>query len=143
MTKQLKDLLPSLIKKEEHWQYTLLQQWSSIIGNLSTHVCLEKIQNDTLILGVYDACWMQELYMLSGLLIDTINKNLDQPRIKHLRFKRIAPRVPKQVTPLPSAPPSKPVVLTQREQKALDGIQDAHLREALQLFLIRCYKEKK
>jgi hypothetical protein len=143
MTKQLKDLLPSLIRKEENWQFMLLQQWNSIVGNLGTHVCLEKIHNDTLILGVYDACWMQELYMLSGLLIDTINKNLDQPRIKHLRFKRIAPRAPKQVTSIPTTPLLKPIVLTPREQKALDGIHDAQLREALQHFLIRCYKEKK
>jgi|SRR5579871_3580716 len=143
MTKQLKDLLPSLIKKEHHWQRMLLQQWSSIIGNLSTHVCLQKIHNDTLILGVYDACWMQELYMLSGLLIDTINKNLDQPRIKHLRFKIIAPRTLKKIISVPTTPPCKPIILTPREQRALDGIQDAQLREALQHFLIRCYKEKK
>jgi hypothetical protein len=136
--------LHSIVKPEEQWKITLLTNWNTILGTLSTKVCLEKIQGDTLLLGVYDSCWMQELYLLSGLLIATINQNLDQPRIKHLRFKKIVPRARKK-----NAPAQQPVVttpiqvtLTTRQQEALATVKDPHLRHALQQFLIRCYKEK-
>lgn len=80
--------------------------------------------------------------MLSPLLIKMINKNLDQPRIKALRFKT---RGTKNVTPekkkverllKPTAP------LTSRELAALEKIGDAQLKEALKGFLKRCQQEK-
>jgi hypothetical protein len=143
MTKQLKHFLPTFVKTDDSWQLQLLSNWDKIVGNLKTRVTLEKITADTLVIGVYDACWMQELYLLSPLLLNTINQNLDQPRIKQLRFKRAVARKqkkvitteqPEPVTALPS--------LTAKEQAALATIKDPHLRYALHQFLIRCHKEK-
>ncbi|HZW61372.1 MAG TPA: DciA family protein [Candidatus Babeliales bacterium] len=143
MAKQIKNFLPTLIKADDSWQIQLLSNWEKIIGNLKTRITLEKIAADTLFIGVFDACWMQELYLLSPILLNTINQNLDQPRIKHLRFKRAVAKKqkqrapdeqPKQVVSLPS--------LTTKEKTALATIKDPQLREALHQFLIRCHKEK-
>lgn len=89
MTKEIKNVLSLILANHANWKIHLLNNWSTILGPLSSKVYLEKIQEDTLILGVQDSCWLQELYLLSGMLIKTINQTLDQPRIKHLRFKTI------------------------------------------------------
>src|SRR5579872_5324196 len=85
----LKDILQSLIHPEKNWKTDLLYKWNEIIGPLHTKVRIEKILDDTLILGVFHSCWMQELYLLSPLLIKTINEKLDQPYIKQIRFKQV------------------------------------------------------
>ena len=87
MTRPLKDFIHTFIQKHNDWKIKLAQEWESTLGQLSAHVTLEKIDNDTAILGVYDSCWMQELYLLSPLLLKTINTTLDQPYIKQQRRK--------------------------------------------------------
>lgn len=139
----LKSFLPTFVKPSNSWQLQLLNNWPTIVGNLATKVTLEKIEKDTLVIGVYDACWMQELYLLSPLLIDTINQNLDQPRIKHLRFKRAVVKKKNSHSTTKegfSALPQR--LLTARERAALEKIKDPQLRNALQQFLMRCHKEK-
>jgi hypothetical protein len=88
---------------------------------------------------------MQELYLLSSTLLETINRNLDQPRIKQVRFKLIGKKEQKKQTG--TAPPykdePKTITLTPTELKALERITDSDLRTALQSFLIRCYQEKR
>ena len=141
MAKQLKDFLPPLIQNNDTWQLKLLSNCDTIIGNLKNKVRLEKIQNDTLVLGVYDACWMQELYLLTPLLLTTINQNLDQPRIKHLRFKR---SVAKKAQAKSAVKPQKvepKIHLTPKQKAALEQIEDPQLARALHDFLIRCHKE--
>ena len=73
---------------QNSWKHELLQNWHTIFGNLGTKITLEKIYDTTIVLGVYDSCWMHELYLLSPLLVDKINENLDQHRIKQVRFKQ-------------------------------------------------------
>jgi len=89
MALRLKELLHTLIHPEKNWKTNLLYQWHDIIGSLHSKVRIEKIYDDTLILGVFHSCWMQELYLLSPLLIKTINEKLDQPHIKQIRFKHV------------------------------------------------------
>lgn len=142
MIKDLKTLFHALLPNNENWKVQLLSNWDTILGNLKTKVHLEKIYDDTLVLGVYDSCWMQELYLLSDMLIKKINEKLDQPRIKHLRFKKIGVQK-KNSTSRSYAPPinTKKVVLNAHEKKALEALSDPQLREALEKFLIRCYQE--
>jgi hypothetical protein len=131
------------MQPRETWQSTLICSWDSLLGNLGAHVQLEKIEADTLVLGVYDACWMQELYLMSPMLIATINQKLDRPRIKHLRFKRAVTR--KRSIPRTTEPATRPthhVVLQPTEKAALQKIKDPQLGLAMEQFLIRCYKEK-
>ncbi len=143
MAHQLKKLLPNIFSKHKDWKFQLLSNWPSIVGNLETHVRLEKIDNETLVLSVQDSCWLQELYLLSPLLIRTINKTLDQPYVKHLRFKTAGVQYKKNKTHKKEATREyKKVVLTKTEEEALHNIQDTQLKEVLRSFLIRCYQER-
>lgn len=141
MIKNIKDLLPALLKTD-NWKLTLLSQWHTIFGPLSSKVHLEKIHEDTLVLGVQDSCWLQELYLLSPLLLKTINETLDQPRIKQLRFKTIGIVKQKPIVSPKKVTIKKEVVLTQEERIVLKNIKDPQLEHALKNFLIRCYQER-
>jgi hypothetical protein len=143
MTKSIKDLLPTLLLEKNNWKFTLLNSWQDIFGTLSSKVHLEKIQEDTLVLGVLDSCWLQELYLLSPVLLRTINKTLDQPRIKHLRFKTIGVKKEKAPTVLKKKQTQQVVIqLTASEQKALQLMKDQQLGQALKNYLLRCHREK-
>lgn len=143
MAQHIKTILSSILTQSHDWRLALLRDWPTIVGDLAGHLFLEKIDNDTLILRVEDACWMHELYMLSPLLLKTINKKLDQPRIKKLRFKqkgidkkRVTTSKPQQHKGL-----TEPVISAQ-ESRALVTIKDPQLQMALKQFLYRCQREK-
>lgn len=142
MPKHVHTFLSSLIPNQENWKVHLLSNWQTIMGKLHTKVQLEKIYDDTLILGVHNAAWLQELYLLSPMLLATINQTLDQPRIKHLRFKQAGTRIDQRKKSNAPIKQHTNVILTQEEQAALHTMKDPHLRDALKAFLIRCYQEK-
>ena len=143
MAKEIKNLVPLILRPGDNWKLTLLSSWHTIFGSLSDKVSLEKITEDTLVLGVQDSCWLQELYLLSAMLIKTINQQLDQPRIKNLRFKTVGIKkiltAPKQTKTMWKM---RLVTLNEKENRALTLIKDEQLALALKSFLIRCYQEK-
>jgi hypothetical protein len=140
MTRPLKDFIHLFVRNQQDWKIKLAQEWQAILGPLSAHVTLEKVDNDTAILGVYDSCWMQELYLLSPLLLKTINTTLDQPHIKQLRFKK-AERKHQETEPQKRHYIPKQIRLTAKEEHALKLVHDESLRSVLKRFLIRCYQE--
>jgi hypothetical protein len=143
MSKEIKNLLPLILTQQNNWKFDLLNNWHTIFGPLSSKVYLEKIQEDTLILGVQDSCWLQELYLLSAMLLKTINQTLDQPRIKHLRFKTIGiKKEKKQNNHIKKERCVLPVTFSAYEDQALKEIKDPELQRALKDFLVRCYQEK-
>lgn len=137
-------IIPHLFDQEHQWKYQLLSNWRNIFGKMSDKLYLERINNDVLILAVYDACWMQELYSLSPLLLDTINKIFDKPYIKQLRFKRAGIRPKKEIksTGYEKHITYTPHTLTYQEERALASVKDAQLAKALHDFLSRCYSEQ-
>ena len=145
MPKRLAELLSSVLHTSESWKHQLLRNWSEILGPLADKVCLQKVYNKTLVLSVQDSCWLQEMHLLSPVLLKTINKTLDQPHINQLRFTLAGK--PKKKTAskknIPQSIPHKNVRLTPREKKTLAAIGDTELRHALKGFLVRCYQEKK
>lgn len=142
MTLYLKDLLPSLINPKKNWKTDLLYRWREIIGSLHNKVRIEKIYDDTLILGVFHSCWMQELYLLSPLLIKTINEKLDQPYIKQIRFKHVdLKKNKKNASEVITTPRKKEILLTKEDERTLAKIADPTLRDVLRAFRIRCYQE--
>ena len=146
MTSHIKTLLqPLLQSKEQPWKIKLLQKWPQIVGPLARKVVIEKIYQELIVLGVYDSCWMQELYLLSPTLLQVINQNLDQPRMKQVRFKLIGKTEHKKKKSIAKNHTNdvQPIKLTPTEQNALNSITDPHLRSALKAFLVRCYREKK
>lgn len=142
MATYLKELLNNLINPEKNWKTDLLYRWNDIVGSLHTKVRIEKINDDILILGVFHSCWMQELYLLSPLLIKTINEKLDQPHIKEIRFKHIGVKKNKKNNITPTIlKKKKDIVLTKDDERTLAKIADPILRDALKAFRIRCYQE--
>lgn len=142
MPELIKQFLKNYLSQNTHWKALLLQNWPSIIGDLGNRVTLEKIQDDLLVLGVTDSSWLQELYVLSPVILQTINGNLDQPRIKRLRFKQLGRKKKNQHTPeYTSKKIETDVTFKKKEQEALNAIEDDQLRTALKKFLIRCYQE--
>jgi len=143
MAKSLKQLLPTILKCNESWKLELLTNWPNIIGSLKTKVFIEKIQDSCLVLSVSDSCWLQELYLLSPLLLKTINQKLDRPRIKRLRFKQAGIKKRKKTLSIQKKRKlNKVVTLSAQEEKALEKIEDLELSKQLKKFLIRCYQEK-
>jgi hypothetical protein len=146
MTRPLRDFLRIILPSasDHEWKVKLLQSWTSIMGNLASKVRLEKIEEESLTLGVFDACWMQELYLLTPMLLATINQKLDRPRIKQLRFKRVGIYACAHVQPQKKRSPITTTMrpLTRREEQALSKIADVQLCNALRSFLQRCNREK-
>jgi CRISPR/Cas system endoribonuclease Cas6 (RAMP superfamily) len=141
MTFSLKDLLLTIICPKKNWKIFLLYNWNEIIGALHTKVRIEKIYDDTLILSVFHSSWMQELYLLSPLIIKTINEKLEQPYIKQIRFKQSSIKKKRSEKQKNEMFYKKNVQLTKKEEYILTKITDPTLREALKAFRIRCYRE--
>lgn len=143
MAHKIEELIDKILAHDQSWHRDLIRNWNTIIGPLHSKVQLEKIEDSLLILGVYDSCWMQELYLLTPLLLRTINQKLDQPRIKQLRFKTVGRRHKKtEAQSRQIVKKHTVVVLNKHEQEALNNIKDPQLQEALKQFLMRCYQEK-
>ncbi len=139
--KELHTLLCHLVQKsptKANWKLYLIQNWAEIMGSLHQRVSLEQVYEQNVVLGVHDSSWMQELYLMSRLIIQKINSTLDQPRITSVRFKATGikkERIQKQIH-VPTQ--QTPLVLTTKEQKALNAIQDPLLRQALEELYKKC-----
>ncbi len=144
MFKSLKTVLAATIGQPQCWKRKLLAEWPTIVGTLHSRMNLEKVYDDTLIIGVYDSSWLNELYLLSHVLIKTINQALEKPYIKKVRFKHVVPlpsSAGKKIPEKKEAPTRVKITLNSYEAQALLKIKDEEMRTALHLFLSRC-KEK-
>lgn len=142
MAHHVKTLLQNLIRTEKSWKLQLLEKWPIIMGSLHDKVTIEKLTDDMIVLGVYDSCWLQEMYLLSDLLLTTINKNLENHHIKTIRFKQAGIKQKKNSIATPMSVFEQPVALRSHEEQALARITDPVLASALKNFLVRCYREK-
>jgi hypothetical protein len=142
MTKSLHELVASCLPAD-NWRFTLMKEWPTIFGPFSNRVSFETVHEDTMVLGVADACLMQELYLLSPLIVSTIQKTIGTLHIKKVRLKRIdSVTHQKQRNPMKKSRIPKSVSLTRAELHALECITDAELKEALRSYCIRCHQER-
>ena len=147
MAFHIKQLLQCLLPKQSDWKQVLLEHWPAIIGPLYVRVSIETIHEDQLVLGVQDSCWLQELYVLSPIIIKHVNQKLDSPRIKKIRFKqvnryvgRITARESKAI--FSSVNVTKQIQLNATERGVLERVEDPDLQAVLISYLIRCYRER-
>lgn len=146
MAYSIADVIQSISKNYDAlWKYRLLDQWPTIIGDLNTNIMLQKITNDSVILGVHDSCWLTELYHLSPLLLNLINKSLEKPHIKKIHFRLIARKNPSlheknngDITPIYQ---QTPIILTHKEQSAANTVADNDLKLLLISYRNRCQKK--
>lgn len=139
MSRPIKELLHTFMQPSDNWQIRLVQHWHTIFGDLSRHITCQKIEHATITLGVYDSCWMQELYALTPTLLTAINAALDAPHITQIRFKKVMRPIKKTAPTLHKTPcmvPDKP--LSTAEKQALAQVRNEELRAALKKFLLRC-----
>ena len=139
----INQVLNGFFKQQDTWKHYLMANWKTIMGPISLHTRIEKIDQDTLIIGVSDSVWMQELYTLSQVILNKINHALDQPYLKKIRFKSASKKnfyKKSEKIPLQRIWPKHR--LTHKEKRALKSIQDQELSYALEQFLMRCYQVK-
>lgn len=142
MVKALHELVATCLPTD-NWRFTLMKEWPTLFGPFSDRVTLEAVRDNTMILGVADSCLMQELYLLSPLIVETIQKTVGTSVIKQVRLKRTDGIMrQKKYTQLPTYTPKKQVSLTRAELHALELINDTELKEALRNYCIRCHQER-
>lgn len=140
--KHIKDCLPHIAvsNHQKNWKFQLMHQWATIMGTLVSKVSIYKIYNDSIILGVSDSGWMQELYLLSNLIKQKINAVLDKPRIETIRFHYVTNNKAAKTAAINfEAPVAAERLLTTREKKALEKIHDPELSQALARLLQKCH----
>ena len=89
MSKQIGTILETIIPEKHQWKIKLFGCWKTIAGNLNDKVRIEKIENNSLTLGVCHATWAQELFFLSPMIKKKINNILQENKIKKIHFKSI------------------------------------------------------
>lgn len=133
-------LLNSLLKTDNDWRLRLVKEWPVIIGDLHSKMRLEKVVDDTIVIGVYDSHWMQELFMLSRTILRTINIKLGNEEVKQIRFTLATAQKkslkPKKITETRES--LNVLRLSQQQSAALGTIKDLDLQQSLQKILQRC-----
>ncbi len=127
--------------KEHYWKFLLMSKWQQIMGNLACKVFILKIQKKTIVLGVSDSCWMQELNLLSELLKEKINTILGANHIETIKLRySIGNKKNVQKKDNSISLPTVSKKLTKQELEALERIQDQELAQALLGFLQKCHQ---
>lgn len=143
MNKPLKNLLESIISPESDWKISLLSRWQEVVGGLKTKVRLEKISDDTLVIGVYDSAWMQEIFMLSNVILQKVQKVVGKDKIKKIRFKLVDEK--KLFQYINKSNPNnldKIFKIEPKFKRALENIKDTQLQTALEKYLVQCLNNK-
>lgn len=133
-------IINSMLGCSRNWKFQLVTNWPTIVGSLATRMHIEKIEHDSIIIGVCDSAWLQELYMLSDVLLQKINQSLPSPYIKKIIFKHAYiqhKKIHRHITTKQKSTHTEQP-LTERERNALASIHDPELSNALHQFLIRC-----
>lgn len=136
MEQHISNLVQNLFLRYDDWRFTLIKSWPSIFGPLSQHTRLEKVDGSTLIIGVYDPHWMQELHLLSPTLIASVNNHLQKQVVTNVKFKLAqrkvhTPPIIKKNTAAPEHAQAPLIKLNTHQQQALVDIKDPELKKAL------------
>jgi len=140
MAIQLKELISNLLNVHGDWHISILENWDQIVGYLSKYTYVCSIKNDTIFLGVFESVWMQELFLMSDNLIDSINDFIGSEKIKHVRLKLMPKRVQRKMKEKAVTVCYKSRLalrLTDTQELALSTIKDEELKKFLVNFLER------
>ena len=142
--KHIEQAINSFFQKSndnQYWKVNLLQNWENIVGSIASKAIIHKIYKDSITLGVYELCWMQELYILSPIIQKKINDFLGSEEIKTIRFR--SAKVLNDASSLKNKKreikeiPNK--ILSAKEQAIILSIKDPELAESLKLLLQKCH----
>lgn len=88
----IKSILLTILSSNPHipkWHFVLFTEWNIIAGTLKDDITIIKIQESTLIIGVYNIHLMYQLHIISGNMIESINKKLNNRYISDIQFRQI------------------------------------------------------
>ena len=140
MAFSLHDLVATIVgEDQDDWRKRLMKEWPTIVGNLHQRMRLERVMNETAVIGVYEIHWMQELYMISDMIVSTINQKLGGVYVHKIRFvvaDKAHERKEKKRAVLAAACRQKSLAAPQKA--ALTKIQDQKLKEALSQLWSQC-----
>jgi len=145
MAEHVKHYLTSYLSQNaDTWAVSLLRDWEIILGKLAIRMRLEKIQGQTLIIGVYDVHWMHELFLLSRCIIKTINDYLGTAHVEQLKFvmarkKQTKNKKTKTITDISHN--YKKTITVQQKSYLENNIHDHELRTLLKKLLQECVSE--
>ncbi|MCL4360765.1 DUF721 domain-containing protein [Candidatus Dependentiae bacterium] len=151
MSNSIKNILNKFVHQNDD-KFTLFKNWHEISGQLNTKIRLEKIYDDTCIIGVNDSAWMQELHLMSKLIISKINKVLNEHSsekklIKNLRFKLVEQKKIKEdknnFKSLISNIPEKDETISEDIKSELEKIKDSELKKSIESYLLICLRNSK
>jgi hypothetical protein len=146
--KQLTQLLDHLlVRAQQDWQLKLRAEWATIMGDLSRRARLERINDTTVVIGVYDSHWMHELHALSRMMLQRMNSALSSAYPPGFTLKSVrcvwvhaaAPRkraVPTQVREHRAVKPSAQAL------KRVEKLSSTGLQDSLIAYYVRCKQEK-
>lgn len=126
--------------QEHYWKFLIMSKWNEIMGPVASKVSICKIHKNTIILGVSDSSWMQELHLLSTLIKEKINKLLESDRIEIIKLKYVGDIQKGPYKKKRTALTHEKYQLTAKEQAVLVDIKDPELSEALIGFLQKCHQ---
>jgi len=112
--------------------FTLLRAWNDIMGRIADQTRLETLDGSTLVIGVYQPQWMQELHFCSQMIRDRVNAYVEAEVVQMVRFKLVTQRSRsqrkhrKEVSKRQQAP-----AMGQKQQQVLHSIHDEQLRSIL------------
>lgn len=146
MPKQIGSYLTTIIPQEHQWKIRLFSHWNNIIGKLKTKVRIEKINNNSLTLGVCHPTWAHELFLLSPTIKQKINTILKENKIKTIQFKAVdfsertyhSNKTNRYASI--SNYETQECCLSITESTNLEQIKNFELRSAITKFHIRCKK---
>ena len=140
MAQHILAALDTVLPTQQTWRLQILQQWPTIIGNLSGKVKLHKVDDHSVVLSVTHPGLAHELLMLTDLIREKINAVIGRPQIKAIHFRnfhRKSTRPKPQPISRPTAPTQR-ATLNNTEQQMLATIENEELRAALSSFYRTC-----
>lgn len=135
----LAECLNTALPRSDDWQTSLARGWTTAVGELATHMRLEQIRGNLLIIGVYDSHWISELFMLAPRIVQEINGFLGGSYVAQIRFV-LANQTVKQTSSQPRKKmrdfrePISAMQMTARQAQILASIKDVQLHDALEKF---------
>lgn len=138
----LHNILEKILNHDNDWRFELIKNWDKVAGGLKTRIRLESIFSSTVVIGVYESHWMQELFLLSNVILNNINTVITNYKVTNIKFKLVNARKVfnkkiynfNKLTRLPA-------VLNETQTQALKKLNNKELETVLVSFLARCQEK--
>lgn len=130
--KQLKDIFNNINKISKcSWHYEFIKSWPTIARGLEEHLSIGKIVKDTVTLEVHDISWLQEVHLLSPVILNRIQQFY--PVIQKIKVTKITKKQLKQKKEILSLN-----IITDQEKNVVKIVKDKDLAKALLNYYTIC-----